>query len=64
MGTEISESSHYDKSSSSTVDADQILYCELAPTYDIDPGTGKGTGSAEYDTSKPTREKFRVKRIE
>ena len=64
METETSESSDYNQSSPSTKEANQYSYSELTPTYDIDPGTGKSTGSADYDTSKPTRIKFLVKRIE
>jgi hypothetical protein len=33
---------------------------DFEPTYDI----ASGTGEAEYDTSKPTRIKFYVKRVE
>jgi len=61
--TRVRESLDYTKSSPSTTEAKEPPG-QLAPIYDIDPGTGKGTGKAEYDTSKPTRIKFKVKLIE
>ena len=63
METSVGEAISYIKPIPSTLETEESPG-ELVPIYDIDPGTGKGTGGAEYDTSKPTRIKFKVKLIE